>query len=276
MQSALVKLQSRQAMLGYYARSVALLLLLTAGGILWGVFTRAARYLLDSQQVSGSLYALWDKLPALTGFLGALTLLLLAAFFLSPLRLGCAAWFLGGALKKRRSGKWILYWLKPGRAAKATRFQLAIGLRRALLLTAFLLPGAFLLAGAFYGLLYDGAARNVFFTVVAAGAVLTLLGLFFGSAALQRYFLAPFLLARYPALQPREALRKSIVIMDEHCLQALLFKLSFSPWFLLCLLVFPVFYVWPYYQQACAVWAKNLQESWEEEQTALEEESFHL
>lgn len=258
-----IKLRSRSVLLGEYARCTAVLALLIFGSVFWGVLMQATRAVLNLQVVSVLLYAAWEKLPAVVGILCAVLLTLLAALSLSPLSMGCTAWFLGAALpgkktRRKRSVKWFLYWMKPARASKAADFKLSLLLRKSCLLLLFLLPGLCLVSGGIW-LLWDGGVEdNVLFALLACGVLALLAGLGFGQVALQRYFLAQYLLARQPSLHPAEAIRQSITRMENNQGRALLFQLSFLPWFLLCFLLFPIAYVWPYYMQSRAVFAQTL------------------
>ena len=252
-----LKLRSREAMQGDYARAGVIFALFTALMMLWGIFTQALRTLLDAQWISAALFAAWEKLPALAGLLCAGFVLALAGLSLSPLSLGCTAWFLGGAMRRKRSGKWFVFWLRFSRSLRAARLKLALALRKSGIAALFLTPGSVLLGGSAYLLLHGGVAQNVLQLLAVTGLALLVVGGCFALLTLQRYFLAVYLLARTPTLSVAQAVRQSILLMQGRQGRLLLFRLSFLPWLLPCLLVFPLIYVWPYYRQSCAVWAYN-------------------
>jgi len=181
-----------------------------------------------------------------------LLILVLAAFLLLPLRLGHEAWFCCGASEKEPSALQILYWCKPRRAARSVRLWLSLRLRKAGWAAAFLSPGLAMAGGAAYAVLAEGMERRLLAAFSACTALVLLVGAVFFLLMTQRYFLAPAILARQPKSTAGEAIRQSAETMQGKCAGVLLFKLSFAPWFLLCLLVFPVLYVWPYYRQTCA------------------------
>ena len=91
---------------------------------------------------------------------------------------------------------------------------------------------------------------NAAFTVTAGLVVLGITGLVFWLIFIQRYSKAMFFLACYKDFTPADAIRESVRKTKACAAEIFLFKLSFLPWFLLCLLVLPAFYVVPYYKQS--------------------------
>ena len=261
------KLRGREVMQGDYGRTSVIFAVFTAMLMLWGIFTQILRTLLDMQWISAALFAAWEKLPALTGLLCAVLLLLLALLTLSPLSLGCTAWFLGGAMRRRRSGKWFVFWLRFSHTLRAARLKLSLALRKSGVTALFLTPGSMLLGGCAYLLLHGGVERNVLQMLAATGLALLAVGGGFALLTLQRYFLAAYLLARTPTLTAAQAVHRSIALMQGGQGRLLLFRLSFLPWLLPCLLLFPLIYAWPYYRQSCAVWAYSRMAQGEEQNT---------
>lgn len=66
----------------------------------------------------------------------------------------------------------------------------------------------------------------------------------------QRYSKAWFYLACYKDFTVSDAIAESIKRTKSKNADILFFKIGFAPWFLLCALVFPAFYVIPYYKQS--------------------------
>ena len=91
---------------------------------------------------------------------------------------------------------------------------------------------------------------NAAFTVTAGIVLLGISGLVFWLIFIQRYSKAIFFLACYKDFTPADAIRESVRRTKDCATEIFLFKLSFLPWFLLCLLVLPAFYVIPYYKQS--------------------------
>lgn len=80
--------------------------------------------------------------------------------------------------------------------------------------------------------------------------ILLLAGFGFYLLFTQRYSKAWFYLACYKDFTVSDAISESIKRTKGKYADILFFKLGFAPWFLLCILVFPVFYVIPYYKQS--------------------------
>ncbi|MBQ2842515.1 MAG: hypothetical protein IJE72_05720 [Clostridia bacterium] len=90
-------------------------------------------------------------------------------------------------------------------------------------------------------------AAFVFFSGMV---ILALAGLGFYLVYIQRYSKAWFYLACYKDFTVCDAISESIKRSKGKYADILFFKLGFVPWFLLCLLILPVFYVIPYYKQS--------------------------
>ena len=87
----------------------------------------------------------------------------------------------------------------------------------------------------------------------AAYAVLTglaLAGMIFYSVFIQRYSESWFFLACYKDFSAGDAIRESARKTRGRLAEIFFFKLSFVPWFLLCIAILPAFYVIPYYKQS--------------------------
>lgn len=256
MRATTVKIRSKEVLIGYYAKSDILFSAMVSAALVWGILTQLLRDVMNLQIISGGMYSAWEKLPHAVGILCALLALLLSAWGLAPLHMGVNAWFVGGAMGKKRTGRWLVYWLRPKRAASATAFYLSLLFRKLLTYCLFLLPGLAMLAGCGY-LLFVGIEQSLLLALLACAAVLLLLGMGFGFVAAQKYFAAKYLVARKPGICTKQAVEESKALLQGRLLHVAVFKASFLPWFLLCVLLVPAFYVWPYYRQACAVWVQN-------------------
>ena len=80
--------------------------------------------------------------------------------------------------------------------------------------------------------------------------ILAIAGFGFYLLYTQRYSKSMFFLACYKDFTVTEAISESIKRTKEKCADILFFKLGFAPWFLLCVLIFPAFFVIPYYKQS--------------------------
>ena len=80
--------------------------------------------------------------------------------------------------------------------------------------------------------------------------ILSIAGFGFYLLFTQRYSMSMFYLACYKDFTVTEAISESVKRTKEKCADILFFKLGFVPWFLLCALIFPAFFVIPYYKQS--------------------------
>lgn len=80
--------------------------------------------------------------------------------------------------------------------------------------------------------------------------ILAIAGFGFYLLHTQRYAKSMFYLACYKDFTVTEAISESIKRTKDKCADILFFKLGFVPWFLLCVLIFPAFFVIPYYKQS--------------------------
>ncbi len=86
--------------------------------------------------------------------------------------------------------------------------------------------------------------------ILAGIAVLFVTGLGFYAVTVQKYARSEFYLAAYENLTVREAVELSAHRSKGERLRLLLFKAGFIPWFVSCITLLPVFFVFPYYKQS--------------------------
>ncbi len=177
--------------------------------------------------------------------------------FRCAFRSGSSAWFSFYKNKNQR-GK-MIYWFNPKRVIHSFSLYASLFFRKLFWTSLLLLPGILTIFSFCY-LAYDtGLEFNLFICGAAGGGLITLAGLLFRFLIVQRYFLAQSLFVSSPGMKASQAIRLSCEIMNGQLKKTALFKLSFMPWFLLCAGILPVFYVWPYYRQSCAVFSREIQ-----------------
>jgi len=199
---------------------------------------------------------------------------LIAVAALYPLRAGSEAWFLCGASGREPSALQVAFWYKPSKVFKSIEMRFCLLARKLMWVAVFLAPGISVVSGALYMMMTEGISVKLLAASLAGGGISFLVGLFFYLLMVQRYFLAYAVLARDPKKSAGQAVRQSIEAMNGSCAGTLLFRLSFMPWFLLCLAIFPIFYVWPYYKQSCSCLKYELCRNYslaEKEKAALQE-----
>lgn len=185
----------------------------------------------------------------------AAVILLLNMLAFSSFSAGSCAWF-WFYNKKNRLGRTV-FWFKPFRSFKAARLYVSLFLRKLLITCAFLLPGAGVLLSFVILAMNGGVEFNLFLSGVSGAAAMMILGTVFAFICAQRYFLTPYIVAANPKIKIKDAVSQSKILMNGRMKKTAGFKLSFMPWFILCAAVFPIYYVWPYYKQSCAVFAKQ-------------------
>lgn len=102
-----------------------------------------------------------------------------------------------------------------------------------------------------------GLDSRMFGLTSALTAVFFFLGLYYLLAVRQKTAFCDELLAEDKTLSAREVLRQSTESADSRCFELARFKLSFSAWYILCPLIFPIFFVMPYYLEALSQYKKT-------------------
>ena len=116
-----------------------------------------------------------------------------------------------------------------------------------------------MILGSVISLAYSGGIEfYLFISLTGGGVILMLAGLIFRFIILQRYFLAPYLIASNPKLGAWQSIKQSKNLLDGHIFRIVRFKLSFIPWFISSVLIFPLIFSYPYYKQSCSVIAKEI------------------
>ena len=129
----------------------------------------------------------------------------------------------------------------------AIKITLAVQLRKFLITFLFLLP-CVAVGGYLVFALSQGIGQLIFISLSVSSIVLGITGFFFSFVFCQRYFLAPYLYFENEPCKANEVVALSGKIMEKKCFETAMLKLSFFPWWLLCVLIFPAVYVYPYYK----------------------------
>ncbi len=87
--------------------------------------------------------------------------------------------------------------------------------------------------------------------------ILAVSGLIFYSVFIQRYAKASFYLVCYEDFSAFDAIKESVRKTRDGLCEILFFKLSFLPWFLLCIGIVPMLFVIPYYKQSLTLYFIN-------------------
>ncbi len=187
-----------------------------------------------------------------TDMIVSLLLLMLSFSVYWQIRLGADRFFLRRSQKKGAAAGDIFYYFHPLRAFGAFSFCVRLGIIK---LACFLV--SFMPFGFCIGFLIFVSERGVsalVAAVLACGGV----AFFFSGAVFYRSITSSLFLARYhfisgDCLSFKHLISSSQENMKNNRKTLLRLKRSFLGWFLLCLLLFPIGYVWSYYNQTLAV-----------------------
>lgn len=258
MHEAMTKIEARALLVGHNGAANALWLL--SGLILFlpGSLAPLARRLLALPQLQTAFPGGKGTALALI-FVLSLVALVSSVLLCAPLKAGRMAWFWrqSGRRGKHNGAGALFSAFRPARRAmRAVGLWLALLIRKLGWALLFCGPGVILLGVAWYKLVH-GSEAILFLIPCAAGAVFLIAGLLFYLLVTRRYLLAYYLFDESGKATASAAIRESARVMDGQMGRAAAFALSFAPWILSCVFLFPVFYVYPYYQQSRAVFARQ-------------------
>lgn len=182
---------------------------------------------------------------------------LLSLMLVSPLRLSAEVWFYESAKKTKSKISKIFFSYKPHWFFKSVGLTFTLGLFKFLWAMLFLFPCGAMSGYLFYSL-KNGISKTMLILVASGIAVSLAVGLYLTFVTFQRYALSHVLFYENDGISPYEALKFSARLMDESCFRLASLKLSFLPWLILCVLVFPAFYVYPYYKISVSYFLNNI------------------
>lgn len=234
--------------------------------MLFGLLTTVIFALIPSGIIS--LFKSFSLKTALDGIstliypitVSAVFILISFLFFmiLSSVSIGEKAWYSGKMSKKQNSGKRLRFWFKPSRSFKALRLEVLLFGARLLWDIVFLSPALLFFASIWGTAFYGGIEITLLISLAAGGILLLTAGLIFRFIVVQRYFLAPYLMAGNPKLKPLQAVKQSKNLLEGHIFRIVKFKLKHLPRFLLYPLILPAIFFFPSYKQSCCVIAKEI------------------
>ncbi|MBE6755373.1 MAG: DUF975 family protein [Ruminococcaceae bacterium] len=164
-----------------------------------------------------------------------------------PFNYGRDIWFYENAKKNKLSLKKLFFYYSIKKSSGAIKILFSVQIRKLLATLLFLVPSIAVGAYLIYAL-RDGIGELMMLSLAVSFFLLLLTGLFFSFVYCQKYILAPYLFYENEGCSAREIISFSSKIMENKCFDTAMFKLSFFPWYLLYILVFPAVYVYPYYK----------------------------
>ncbi len=194
------------------------------------------------------------RLPALSGIsvpvlkeLVFVVIGLVSYLALAPFNYGRNIWFYENAKKNKQSLKKLFSFYSVKKSVGAIKISLCVQLRKLLATVLFLVP-SLAVGGYLLFALREGIGEMMMLALSVSFFVLLLTGLFFSFVYSQKYLLTPYLFYENEPCRVKEIISFSEKIMEKKCFDTAMFKLSFFPWFLLYIFVFPAAYVYPYYK----------------------------
>jgi len=164
-----------------------------------------------------------------------------------PFSYGREIWFYENSKKTRLAPNRLFEYYSIKKSLRAINILFQVHIRKFFVSLLFLVP-SFITAGCIVFSLQSGIGRKMLFVLLLSTILLTISGLFFAFIFKQRYFLATYLCYENEGCKVKEAIKLSTEIMENKCFETAFFKMSFAGWFLLCVFIFPVFYVYPFYR----------------------------
>lgn len=258
MNNSSIKLKSKQLISGKTGKSTLILIFSILTVAFFSVLPFASQMVIGIEKVTDFLSSVSPYVPYIAASITVALILIWAISAAGSFSMGTKAWFSSGVYNKKNRGRRMLFWFKPKRAFHSAGLYLTIFLLNLLWAIALLSPGVLLLASAIVLTMTGGIEINIFICIVSGGAGLTVIGIMFLFVISGRYFLAPYLFAQDPNLKIGIAIKRSKNLLDGSLWRLAAFKLSFVPWFCLYVFILPAIYVWPYYKQSCALFAKEV------------------
>lgn len=249
---------SRQLNKGTYLKSISIVVFTILCTALFTVIPFAAIKIADYSKLREKAFSISPLLfPAV--FIALMILLCLAQFILlGTVSIGEKAWYSGRLTKKQQCGKRLRFWFNPSRSFKAFGLSALIFLLKLMWTVILLSPAILMFVSVVLISFYGGIELYLFISLTAGGVIFLLIGLAFRFVIIQRYFLAPYLMADNPRLGVVQAVKQSKNLSEGQLFRVVKFKLKYAPVFFTYPLVFPAIFFHPDYKQGCSVVAKEL------------------
>lgn len=164
-----------------------------------------------------------------------------------PFNYGRDIWFYENARKNKLSVRKLFSYYNVRKSVGAIKITFSVQLRKFFATFLFMTP-SFTLGGYLIFALRQGIGQWILIVLSVSVILLSVTGAFFSFVFCQRYFLSSYLWYENEPCRVNEIIKLSTQIMENKCFETAMLKLSFFPWWLLCVLIFPTVYVYPYYK----------------------------
>ena len=166
--------------------------------------------------------------------------------FISGLKMGEKAIYFMQSKGSKAKFKYLFIFLRPSQSFRAFYLNFRLFNLKALWGLYFFSTPLFCLVLIIFLYLNTTTYTLVLYTLIIGTAVLTSISLFYYNCSKTRYSYAFYYLCTDFKISVRDSIEKSIQHSDNFIKDGVILKSSFLPWFLSCILFFPLFYVIPF------------------------------
>ena len=241
----LIKLEGKESLCGRHSKSCVFLMLQIFVAFVSGFLSYLAAFRSEAK----------TNLK-LNSVLLVLLISAVSLLFFSLINQGEEAWRCCLSNRREPSFRHALFWLMPSHCIKSFAVNIVLTVKKMFWNFLFLLPGSVLILLAYF--MVKSQEMTLSLISFLSGCLSFVIGLLFAFIINQRYFLSKYLIAKYPQMHVKDAVSESINLMNGICLSTSIFKLSFLPLFLICLVGFPCIFVYPYFRQSCVVLKREI------------------
>lgn len=285
-----IKLNARRALTGNWGKAVASTLLF---GSICAFFFLLGKFLVKVLEISNTmdLLHITTELRSkgiMSEVVGAsLAIFEIVAIFLVvvPIFMGFLRWYANTVLSGNEEITSIFYYFSKAKLYfKSLLLILNIFCRKVFWGFVCMLPGGLVAGISTYIVSLNPNGRHIFFAKIGTfvGMILLLSGLIVFLLISMRYSLACYLMIRDESLTVTRCIRLSSQYTLKVRGELFRFFLSFLPLWILCIFIFPILFVLPYYLMAFSIYAQYLLEchrpknvsdsfpgSWEKDETGI-------
>lgn len=221
----------------------------------FGNLARVINLIFSQNAVQNTLTDIDPLLYSGLRLLASFAALTISVFAIGAFRTGLDAWF--WKRSTREYAPYHLFFKGFLLFGKSAWLWLSLKIINTAVLIVFLIPAAAFGSVFYYLAVNDFSVYTVL--AVAAGTILSFTGgILFSWTFMQKFALSTYFITENPLMSAWSAIRESTIYMAGNERKLMLHKLSFFPWLVSCVFIFPAFYVLPYYYQSCACFSRAI------------------
>ena len=241
-----------------YLKALSILALSIVFTILFSITPFVLDLILNNTIIPVKLNNINPLLPSTINILFLIIVSILALICFSSISCGEKAWYSGFNKKNIIRTKRFIFWIKPNFSLKAFRLKTLKILLKLYWFGLFSVPSIVFFTTLILLAFTGGVETYLFISILLGALFLLILSVLFTFIISQRYFLADYLLIENPHLGIVQVLKQSKNLMEGQIFRVVKFKLLFLPSFILCFLIFPIFFIYHHYKQSRCLLANEL------------------